>query len=60
MVNGVSNASDCCLGIGLSFRNNGTCRQCIGKRHALISGYITSGMQIEFGFQMRTEAKIHV
>ena len=24
----------------------------------MISGYITSGMLIEFGFQMRTEAKI--
>ena len=32
-VTGVSNASDCCLGSGLSFRDGGTCRQCIGKRH---------------------------
>ena len=31
-VTGVSNASDCCLGSGLSFRNSGTCRQCIGKQ----------------------------
>ena len=30
-VSGVSNASDCCLGSGLSFRDGGTCRQCIGK-----------------------------
>jgi len=32
MVTGVSNASDCCLGCGLSFRDGGTCRQCIGKQ----------------------------
>ena len=32
MVTGVSNASDCCLGSGLSFRDGGTCRQCIGKQ----------------------------
>ena len=32
VVTGVSTARDCCLGSGLSFRNNGgTCRQCIGK-----------------------------
>ena len=30
-VSAVSNASDCCLGSGLSFRDGGTCRQCIGK-----------------------------
>ena len=30
-VTGVSNASDCCLGSGLSFNVSGTCRQCIGK-----------------------------
>ena len=27
----MSNATDCCLGSGLSFRNSGACRQCIGK-----------------------------
>ena len=32
MVTGVNNASDCCLGSGLSFREGGTCRQCIGKQ----------------------------
>ena len=31
-VTGVSNASDCCLGRGLSFRDGETCRQCIGKQ----------------------------
>ena len=31
-VTGVSNASDCCLGSGLSFRDGGTCRQCIGEQ----------------------------
>ena len=31
-VTGMSNASDCCLGRGLSFRDGGTCRQCIGKQ----------------------------
>ena len=30
-VTGVSTARDCCLGSGLSFRNGGICRQCIGK-----------------------------
>ena len=29
---GVSNSRDCCLGSGLSFRDGGTCRQCIGKQ----------------------------
>ena len=31
-VTGVSTARECCLGSGLSFRNGGTCRQCIGKQ----------------------------
>ena len=31
-VTGVSTARDCCLGGGLSFRDGGTCRQCIGKQ----------------------------
>ena len=28
----MSTARDCCLGSGLSFRDGGTCRQCIGKQ----------------------------
>ena len=31
-VTGVSNASECCLGSGLSFRDGGTCRQCFGEQ----------------------------
>ena len=31
-VTGVSTARECCLGSGLSFRDGGTCRQCIGKQ----------------------------
>ena len=30
-VTGGMTARECCLGSGLSFRNGGTCRQCIGK-----------------------------
>ena len=32
VVAGVSTARDCCLGSGLSFRDGGTCRQCIGRQ----------------------------
>ena len=28
----MSTARDCCLGIGLSFRDGGTCQHCIGKQ----------------------------
>ena len=28
----VNTARECCLGSGLSFRDGGTCRQCIGKQ----------------------------
>ena len=31
-VTGVSIARNCCLGSGLSFRDGGTCRQCIGEQ----------------------------
>ena len=32
-ISGVSNATDCCLGSGLSFRNSsGACQQCTGKQ----------------------------
>ena len=41
MVTGVNNANDCCLGSGLSFREGGTCRQCIGKQ--LIANYCNLG-----------------
>ena len=33
MVTGVNTAEECCLGSGLSFRNDsGVCRQCIGEQ----------------------------
>ena len=42
---GVNTAEECCLGSGLSFRDSGTCRQCIGKQSpgaGLDSVYYTS------------------
>ena len=41
-VTGVSNASDCCLGSGLSFNFSGTCRQCIGKQLIVFVEFLQS------------------
>ena len=39
VIAGVSNARDCCLENGLSFKNNETCQQCTGK-HLITLGDI--------------------